>query len=449
MPDRLEPGPYRVVRTPDGTELPFYIIPFDKHGRCEGPRTRDQLLDRVSVGDLTDVFLFSHGWNNDWTVATRRYNHFLEGYLGMRERLGLPVPAGFRALLAGVFWPSTALAFGQDEEGPAIAAGDPLGEHDARAARQLAEALPADAVAEFYHLAQAPELDEAQARRFAELLRQLPATGAGEDATQAPTADDLVTVWRAAAAESGTDTRPPDLEDFGLRDATGPPATAGPQVAGIGSFLKKLDPRHVIRMMTVWQMKDRAGTVGANGVHELLTGLLSASSARVHLLGHSYGAKVVLSAAAARTLPRRVRSILLLQPAVSHLCFAATVPETHPPRPGGYRGVLDRVEQPILSTFSANDSALTKTFHLALRRADDLGEARIAAPGEPPSRYAALGGFGPRGAGERLVDIEDAGRRYDLSGPARVVGLRGTRTIAGHGDISNESTWWALYCLVA
>ena len=123
MPDRLEPGPYRVVRTPDGAELPFYIIPFDKHGRCEGPRTHDHLLHRVAAGDLTDVFLFSHGWNNDWTVATRRYDHFLEGYLGMRERLGLPVPAGFRAILAGVFLPSTSLTFRQDEQAPSIAAG--------------------------------------------------------------------------------------------------------------------------------------------------------------------------------------------------------------------------------------------------------------------------------------------------------------------------------------
>ena len=82
-----------------------------------------------------------------------------------------------------------------------------------------------------------------------------------------------------------------------------------------------------------------------------------------------------------------------------------------------------------------------------MRRKDDLGEMRIA--GEPPSKYAALGGFGPRHSGEALVDILDVNQPYQLNQGARVVGLRGTRTIAGHGDISNELTWWALYTLVS
>lgn len=95
-------------------------------------------------------------------------------------------------------------------------------------------------------------------------------------------------------------------------------------------------------------MKDRAGTVGARGVAPLLTDLLRASEARVHLLGHSFGGKVVLSALCVPSdLPRKVHAALLLQPAVSHLCFAERVPGTD--RPGGYRAALQRVERPILS----------------------------------------------------------------------------------------------------
>jgi hypothetical protein len=154
----------------------------------------------------------------------------------------------------------------------------------------------------------------------------------------------------------------------------------------------------------------------------------------------------MLSALAAGAVPRRVHSLLLLQPAVSHLCFADQVPGTT--RTGGYRMVLDRVARPILSTFSAHDVPLTKIFHVALRRDADLGEAQIAA-GEPPSVYAALGGFGPRRSGEQLIDILDAPQPYDLGSGARIYGIRGTRTIAGHGAISNESTWWALYTLAS
>jgi pimeloyl-ACP methyl ester carboxylesterase len=218
--------------------------------------------------------------------------------------------------------------------------------------------------------------------------------------------------------------------------------------AGLSDFARRFSPRDILRTLTVWQMKDRAGTVGAYGVAPLLVDLLANSSARLHLIGHSYGSKVVLSAICSPDkLPRNVRSILLLQPAVSHLCFAASIPGTH--RPGGYRKALERVDNPIVATFSANDVPLTKTFHLFLRRQSDLGDPAIAA-GEPPSDYAALGGFGPRLSGEKLIDVRDVTDSYepDFASGHRLYGIRATRTILGHGDISNESIWWALYDLV-
>ena len=63
--------PYRWLQTAEGNAFPYYIIPFDKNGACEGPRTRQHLIDNAA--NYTDLFLFSHGWNNDWTVATERY----------------------------------------------------------------------------------------------------------------------------------------------------------------------------------------------------------------------------------------------------------------------------------------------------------------------------------------------------------------------------------------
>jgi hypothetical protein len=137
----------------------------------------------------------------------------------------------------------------------------------------------------------------------------------------------------------------------------------------------------------------------------------------------------------------------LLQPAVNHLCFADRLPNGSP---GGYRDVLSMVRHPILSTFSAHDFPLTKTFHLALRRGKDLGEVQIAAD-EPPNEYAALGGYGPRGfQGWREVSIKDPTDAYELrDGSPRVWSVNGTRTISGHGAIVNESTAWALFNLAA
>jgi hypothetical protein len=436
MPDKLPAGPYRIIARDNGTAVPFYVIPFYKQGRCEGPETRRHLVNAAKTGAVSNIFLFSHGWNNDWTVAIRRYEHFLAGYMNMRRVHQLPAPPGYKPLLVGVFWPSTALVFGEREEGPAIAAPDSaatdaLVSAERAAVRELASTLEAGKVERFYDLAQKAELDDGEALELAEMLSGITATANDElGSTGALSARKIVNVHRAAAASGEED------EDFGtVGGGTGPRAA---------SVVSALDPRHVIRTFTVWQMKDRAGTVGALGVGPLLRELLVHTAAKLPLIGHSYGAKVMLSAASfGLQLPRPLESMLLLQPAVSHLCFAANVPKLN--RPGGYRAALERVVKPIFSTFSEHDFPLRHTFHLALRREDDLGEARIAAPGEPPSRYAPLGGYGPRGCGETILPVRDVNQPYPLPAGSRVCGIEASRTIGGHGDISNESTWWALY----
>jgi hypothetical protein len=425
------------VLTIDGdVEVPFYIIPFDKRGLCVGPETRRHLLDRLRSGGFSDIFFFSHGWNNDWTVAVRRYEDFIEGFAGMRRARALPRPAGYKPLLVGIFWPSTALVFTEKEKGPQIAAGQPQAVDEAVAEErleleELAEELDAAQAAELYELTQKTRLTADEAWRLAEIATVFFSTKDDElglDTTV--TADELLEIWRQAPAVRD------ELDEF--------IAAPGPQTAG---FLSALDPRNIVRTATVRKMKDRAGLVGGTGVHALLRDILDAGAARVHAIGHSYGAKIVLSATCAGPLPKQLHSMLLLQPALSHLAFAATVPSTT--RPGGYHLALTRVRRPILATYSRHDFPLTKLFHLTVRRKADLGEARIAAAGQPPSKYAALGGFGPRHSGEKLIDILDAPAAYQLDENVRLYGVDGSRTISGHGAISNESTWWALNNLMS
>ncbi len=448
MSRTLPAGPYRTIRLADGQDVPYYIVPFDKRGVCVGPQTRAHLVEAVRAGDYSDIFLFSHGWNNDWQTATARYEEFMQGFMKMRAEHGLAMPAGYRPLLVGLFWPSTALVFGESEAGPDIAAADPAA-MDAEVAvvldelAMLSEDLDAAAAARLYELAQREALDAAEAEELAGLLTGLYAGPDDElGGEEQPQADELVAAWAEAQAQA----EPADLDDFDDFGTVDGGSGEGPQAAFIGGLVRKLDPRPAIRLATVYRMKDRAGQVGAHGVGTLLRDLLAAGDARVHLVGHSYGGKVVLSATAIAPLPRPVESMLLLQPAVSHLCFADRVPGTD--RPGGYRPVLARVAKPILSTFSRHDFPLTRTFHLAVRRKKDLGEAQIAAA-EPPSVYAALGGFGPRRCGEKLINIKPVNDPYDLDVDAEIYGLNGDAAIGGHGDISNEATWWALYSLVA
>ena len=290
MPPIPPVGPLRVI----GRDDPMYVLPFDKHGSTTAPQTLEHARATLRSGGFTDVYLFSHGWNNDWATATERYRHFAEGLAAQA-----PDDPARRALLLGIFWPSTLLV-APWERAPAMA-----GDVADPAEEELAGDLGPAAAARLRELSATPLTDD-EAAELAGLL--------------APVADPAALT---AAARAIAEAEAPAGDDWGT--VTG--ATSGPAAAGV---LAKLDPRNLIRAASVWQMKDRAGRIGTTAVAPLLHDALAGTAARVHCVGHSFGAKVMLSALAAREPVRRAYSLLLLQPAVNHLCFA---PE------GGYRPV--------------------------------------------------------------------------------------------------------------
>lgn len=443
----LAAGPYEHVPVLEGVQAPFYLLRFDADGRSGGPQTQQHLVEAMRTGGFTDLYFFSHGWNNDFATSLSYYRNFIGGYGRMRRDMKLSYGRPYRPVLAGVIWPSTALVLPW-EQGPRFAGeqDDQLSAGEQALIEDLAGDVDPGKRERFYQLLDRQEsLSEKEARELAELLTSIYAGGdsdVGDD--QGPDPEVFVASWAALSQPVAPPrTGPADFTDFGT---VGAAEAATPEAAfDLGRF----DPRDALRMLTVWKMKDRAGKVGATGVGPLLNQILQAtpSGVRLHLIGHSYGARLLLSALAHRPIPRPVDSLLLLQPAVSHLCFADQVEGSG--APGGYRPVLDRVAKPILSTFSAHDFPLTKVFHMTLRRARDLGEAQIAA-GEPPNRYAALGGFGPRGVGGRgrEIQVKRPPDGYELGEEAPdIYGVDATSTISDHGDISNQSTWWALHCL--
>ena len=131
----------------------------------------------------------------------------------------------------------------------------------------------------------------------------------------------------------------------------------------------------------------------------------------------------------------------MTEPALSCYAFAADIGGY----PGGYRVALERVRLPILSTYSRNDIPLRTFFHLGVRRKSDLGEAMIAGLDEPPSKFAALGGYGPHGVDALALDyMPGVGQPYPDAGGRRIVGVNGTAFIANHGAVETPETAWAL-----
>jgi hypothetical protein len=437
----------------DGLSIPFYVIPFDKAGVCEAPETRRRLVESIAEGVYTDVFVFSHGWNTDWQSAIQVYERFLAGFMQLRRTYNLKIPGTYRPVLVGIFWPSAALVFGEAEVGPGMSAVAPIGMQadpgamdravtiDHQALRDLAQHLKRSQVQRFYELMQKESLDKQESLELAKMVKVFYRTEDDEIYRRKRlTAAKIVQQWQEVEQDETLQTAP-----------------AGAQAINFGQIAQRLDPRNALRVLTIYQMKDRAGVVGGFGVGPLLRDLLEVKDIKLHLIGHSFGCKVMLAAVATGgPLPkqRQVDSMLLLQPAVSHLCFADRIEGVN--RPGAYRVVLERVRKPILSTFSTQDTPLHRLFHLALRRDKDRGEAPpdvsfAPMPGEfpePPGDFAALGGYGPRRAGETLIHIKKATEQYDLRSNVPIYGVNGTGMITSHGDISNEATWWALYSLV-
>lgn len=430
-------GPFKRISA-FSMDVPCYLVRFDKRGALVSREAVEHLIAAIAADTMTDVLIYSHGWNNDFEAATALYDQFLNGVSRMAAAHAVP-ERPFKPAFVGVIWPSIALSFGS-EDGPAIA-GD-VGDDPPLA--ELVDALPEAVRGDAAKILSNNAVVLEDATRLAGWV-----TEAITDNTDAelvpgqPAATDILAAWTSKPASDA----PNDAAVDGFTNwGTSPAPKDEPATAALADYL---DPRWIVRVSTVLIMKDRAGVVGANGVAQLIARLLDETPARLSLFGHSYGAKVVMTALASlsRAEPRRqVDSVLLLQPAVSFLCFAEDTGAGHP---GGYVQALSLVRQPVHATWSRRDMPLTKLFHLVARRALDLGEMQMA---NAPSRYAALGGYGANGckAGTCLdLDLPAAGVGHVAVAPAvRVVSLNGSASISGHGDVNRAETFWAAASLL-
>ncbi len=418
-----------MLAQPGSAQVPLYVVAYDRDGTCTSPETAEHITAELTK--YSDVFLMSHGWNNDWNAALALYRSWITNLLQIR-----PATKTFTPVFVGVFWPSIVAPGDQgwaaELAGAAVAQG-----WEPEVTGHLTEHLPAAQAQRVADLLSGGRLTTTAAEELAHLVSgyfsgpdsDLP-TGSQTDPAAAVTGDELLRKWQIAQEENRSASEP--VTPILIPDDDQPPAE-GAQVAG----LELLNPVWILRLGSVLVMKDRAGRVGGRGVSDLLDGFLKSapSTAALHLLGHSYGCKVVLSALALTDQTRPVDSILLMQPAISARCFAADADgEGHP---GGYQRILNRCGSAVITTFSKNDFPLTKLFHLAARRKSDLGDVVIAGGGT--SKYAALGGFGPH-----LVDditwIVEPSTVYPQLGSGRIMAVHSDSIIAGHGDVQSAAT---------
>jgi hypothetical protein len=333
-------------------------------------------------GDITDVIVISHGWNSNPDEARDLYRRLFENFAAEG-------PLDHLAVI-GVLWPSK--RFGGTA--PAVAA----------KLDELKDVFP-DAAARLDSLKSlVPALnDHSSARRaFADGLRSLlnPAAANSEDASDQFFSDD------------GNEL----MKNLSL---------SGFHAAAI----------NLLNFTTYFEMKTRAGNIGKLGVAPLIDSLPDHVE-RIHLVGHSFGGRLVTSAAG-NSSTDRIRSLSLLQAAFSHNGFSRT-------KHGFFRSVIDqhRIHGPILITHTSNDKAVGLAYPLASRISGD----HTAALGDRNDRYGGIGRNGalfmePRESSEGALLPHGAAYQFC---PGRVHNLESSAFIGSHGDVTGPEVAHAL-----
>jgi hypothetical protein len=384
--------------------FPFYSLEITKEGLVYVAAQKSAIEGAVRKGGdarLTDLFVISHGWNNDKQDARALYEDLFGNIRKVLDRRALPGNDRIFAV-AGVFWPSK--KFAEEDLIPSGGAAD-MGDTPP-GSQQLPSSLLKNKLQRLKGTFDQPDgqaLDQAAAlvdrledspdaqKKFVDLIRsvipQQPAD-TKEDASDRflhTPGDQLLKALSAPVVPSAL-----PAAGRGGAASLGMDEQAG-TAAGLGDILNgiKAGAWRLLNYATYYQMKERAGVVGG-GLNDVLKDVRRLRpDLRLHLIGHSFGARVV-TAAADGTAPLRPSSLALLQGAFSHNGFTERfIDQTD----GFFRKVIsqNKIDGPIIATHTVNDHAVGIAYPLASRISGD----NRAALGDENDVY---GGIGRNGA---------------------------------------------------
>jgi hypothetical protein len=410
-----------------GTGLSYHLITFDAggHERIEpdGEPASRRALAALAEEPVTDVFLFSHGWQGDVPAARGQYDAWIRAMAGCRadiERMDQARGGAFRPLLIGLHWPS--LPFGEEDLGSGGAA--------SFAAPAAAAPVEVEAMVDAYA---ARIADTPAARAALRVIIERAIDDVAPDELPPEVADACTALDRESGLGSGGEGARPgaDREPFDpiqvYRAVQEEEAVSFGSI-GFGGLLA------LPRTLSFWAMKDRARCFGEGGGHALLNDLQRAPGAgrevHFHVMGHSFGcivASAMLAGPGGRgTLLRPIDSLALVQGALSLWSYCGAIPMV-PGCAGYFHEVLvsERVQGPIVTTQSEYDVAVGRWYPLA---AGVAGQVAFGPGGLP--RYGAVGAFGLRGldAITHSSEIAPADAAYDFE-PGRIYNLEGSRII--------------------
>jgi hypothetical protein len=442
--------------------LARFDVEFTKSGAVFAPKQADALV--AGLDGVTDLLVVAHGWNNDMADARQVYDELLGNVGTLLDQRSAPRAPAALARLKGrtyavcqVFWPSKRFADADLIPGGGAASANAAND---KAVKKVLQALKQDST----RLGKKEKPSAARAKAIDKALQALPRlkTSAAARRTYVNALRSIMSNGKAAKEidDGSADFLKADPEKLfaalsapvvapGPKPTGGGAATLGSRdgsAAGIGDLVDGIigGARRIANFVTYYEMKDRAGVVGEKGVAPLLKRCRKARPAlRIHLVGHSFGARLVTAAAASLPPNTPAVTLSLLQAAFSHNALSGDYGKG---KAGFYRAVLGdaRISGPVLITHTKNDRAVGVAYPLASRIANQIA----AAIGDRNDPYGGLGRNGAQHTAEATghdAVLGKKGVQYAFA-PSTVNNLLADAVIKDHGDVRSEPVAYAVLC---
>jgi pimeloyl-ACP methyl ester carboxylesterase len=417
----------------------FAEVQFTKEGRVHDPSRVEELLALLDAEPISDLLVISHGWNNDMQEARELYRDFFARVREVIDSGAVPGASDRSYAVLGVLWPSKRFAERDLIPGGAASASgtgdDDVHEGLEELARALDDPATEPALSEAERLVPRLEGDPAARARFADLVRSVLAAEESDDE------DASSELFDVPGEELMDRLRTP----VGLGPPPGPPGGGG--AAGLGSLVGDIKgaARGLANFATYYKMKERSGLVGRTGLHAVLRQVRERRrDLRLHLIGHSFGARLVTAAAAEGNAEAvSPRTLTLLQAAFSHHGFARHWDGV---QDGLFRRVVadGLVAGPVLITCTRNDAAVGRAYPIA----SQIARQAASWLGDKNDRY---GGLGSNGAQKTPEAVDGAllgvGGHYAFE-PRQLHNLNADAYVANHSDICGPEVAYALLTAV-
>jgi hypothetical protein len=430
--------------------IPYVAARFDKDGAA---------LNKQEVTlppGTTDVIVASHGWNNTEEQA--------------EQQLYIPLFTNFAAVasdplqnkkiaIVGVIWPSKKFTDVVDAAVAEQARGGGAGFGTSSTAADETIKAKLDVIATMFDKKAAKRITTAKnqigklesdldaRRKFVDELRSL------LDDSAAHEEDNSTLFFKLDGSVMLEKLKMPTPLVSSGGGGAGGAASLGPHrtatlaggAAGLGDIFSgiKAGAIRFLNYLAYYEMKKRAGTVGANGVGPMLDRLAD-NVERIHLVGHSFGGRVVTTAAATSTTDK-LQTMSLLQSAFSHNGFSKSMN-------GFFRSVVDnhRIKGPIVVTYTSNDRAVGIAYPVASRLAGTVASAL----GDANDKFGGLGRNGAQKmeSGEVVQGVDrllavggsytwQAGHFHNLESSKYIIDPNGGDA---HGFVTGKEVAWAI-----